>query len=47
MQAINGKGYVTMRIISVSNCMMMEMYMCGMCKMMHAQKSDLPCVLSV
>lgn len=36
-----------MRFITVNNSMMMEMYMCGMCKMMHAQKSDSPCVLSV
>ena len=36
-----------MRYTAVSNSMMMEMYMCGMCKMMHVQKSDLPCVLSV
>lgn len=38
---------VTMRFITGNNSMMMEMYMCGMCKMMHAQKCDSPCVLSV
>ncbi len=36
-----------MRRFTVNNSMMMEMYMCGMCKMMCAQKSDSPCVLSV
>ena len=36
-----------MRYTAVSNSMMMEMYMCGMCMMMHAQNSDSPCVLSV
>ncbi len=47
MQAIIGKELVTMRTATVCNSMMMEMYMCGMCKMMRAQKSDSPCVLSV
>ena len=35
-----------MRKITV-NCMMMGMYMFGMCKMMCAKKADSPCVLSV
>lgn len=36
-----------MRYTNVNNSMMMEMYMCGMCMMMRAQKCDSPCVLSV
>ena len=36
-----------MRTATVYNSMMMEMYMCGMCMKLRAQKSDSPCVLSV
>ena len=36
-----------MRFITIHSSMMMEMYMFGMCKMMHAKRSDSPCVLSV
>ena len=36
-----------MRTAVINNSMMMEMYMYGMCMMLHAQKSDSPCVLSV
>ena len=47
MQAIKGKELVTMRTATVYNSTMMEMYMCGMCMMMHARNCDSPCVLSV
>ena len=35
-----------MRSINVNNMMMGMMYMCGMCMMMRAQKSDSPCFIS-
>ena len=36
-----------MRRAANVNSMMMEMYMCGMCMMMRAQKSDSPCSLLI
>ena len=36
-----------MRRYDSFNCMMMEMYMCGMCKLMHAQNGNSPCSHSV